>query len=331
MTVINTKKRSVIITGANSGIGKAAAVKFASEGYRVIMACRNLKRSQQAQQEVIASSNNDSVELMEVDVSSFASIQKFCSVFKNNHQQLDILIHNAGYFHHGITTYQFSADNLELTFATNTFGPLLMTELLLDYLEKSADARVLNAGTTNIKYFFDPKREIEFDNLQGEFKDTRPYSVYKMYGDSKMGLLLLTYKMAQEYRQYGIKVNSIMIPATKITKESLNKFSPYYRILATIIQNLNPFSLLPEHVANNYYHICTSAEFKDVTGTLINSKNEIILPAESDQPLDFFSNLKELWNTRHTPAYATNPKNIERMWHLSKQVIEKATGRLLGN
>lgn len=97
---------------------------------------------------------------------------------------MDVLIHNAGYFNHGITTYQFSPDGLELTFATNLFGPHLMTELLLEHLAKSDDARVLNAGSTNIKNFFDPKRAIEFDNLRGEQKERRSYSVYKAYGDS---------------------------------------------------------------------------------------------------------------------------------------------------
>lgn len=313
--------RTVIITGANSGIGKAAAVKFASQGHHVIMACRDMARSAKAQQEILEGSASKSVELMELDVSSFSSIQKFCSAFKANHQHLDILIHNAGYFHHGITSYQLSADGLELTFATNAFGPLLMTELLLDCLGKSEDPRVLNACTTNIKHFFDPKRVIEFDNLQGEFKDSRPYSVYKMYGDSKMGLLLLTYKMAEEYKPRGIKVNAIMIPATKVSKETLHKFRGRYRILGRLSMNLNPFALLPEDVAECYDYTCTSQEFGSVTGVLINTKHEIILPAVSGQPLGFIANVKEIVNTKHTPAYANDPANIERMWELGKEVI----------
>jgi len=318
-------RRTVIITGANSGIGKAAALKFASQGHHVIMACRDTERSAKARQETVEASGSKSVELIELDVSSFSSIQKFCSAFKASHRQLDILIHNAGYFHHGITSYQLSADGLELTFATNAFGPFLMTELLRDCLAQSDDSRVLNACTTNIKHFFDPKREIEFDNLQGEFKDSRPYSVYKMYGDSKIGLLLLTYKMAEEYKQRGVKVNALMIPATKVSKETLKKFTGHYKILGRLSMNLNPFALLPDDVAACYYHLCTSPEFRNVTGALINTKHEIIHPAKSDQPLAPIDNLKELLRTRHTPAYANNPKNIERMWELSKQVIRAHT------
>lgn len=84
-----------------------------------------------------------------------------------------------------------------------------MTNLLLDHLTKSDDPRVLNACTTNIRHFFDPKRKIDFDNLKGEYKDSRPYSVYKMYGDSKMALLMLTFKMAEEYKNRGVKVNAM--------------------------------------------------------------------------------------------------------------------------
>jgi NAD(P)-dependent dehydrogenase (short-subunit alcohol dehydrogenase family) len=122
------------------------------------MACRSIEKSRKAQQEIIGTSGNPAVEVMQVDISSFASIRQFCSSFRSEHPKLDVLINNAGYFNHGITTYQYSADGLELTFATNAFGPLLMTELLLEPLAASDDPRVLNAGSTNIKHFFDPKR-----------------------------------------------------------------------------------------------------------------------------------------------------------------------------
>jgi len=315
-----TQDRVAIITGASSGIGKAAAVTFASEGWRVIMACRAAEIGQKALAEVSEASGNPKVQLMQLDVSSFDSIRKFCSAFETKNQRLDVLIHNAGYFNHGITTYQLNPDGLELTFATNVFGPLLMTELLLNCLAASDDPRVLNAASTNIKHFFDPKRQIEFDNLRGEFAGKRPYSVYKMYGDSKMGLVLLTYRMAEEYRAKGIKVNAVMIPATKMSSESLRKFTGFYRVIAPFVQNLNPLSLTPEEMAQCYYHICTSEEFRDVTGYLVSSKNRIILPAK-EKPLTPVGLIRELLATKHAPAYASDPANIERMWQLGREVI----------
>ncbi|MEX0927881.1 MAG: SDR family NAD(P)-dependent oxidoreductase [Balneolales bacterium] len=315
--------QTVVITGANSGIGKAAAIRFASEGCHVIMACRDVAKSEPVRQEVIKSAHNGSVELRPVDVSSIPSIEDFCRDFHSRHDTLDILIHNAGYFNHGIKTYQFSADGLELTFATNTFGPHLMTELLLEALGRSEDPRILTANSSNIKHFFDPKRAIEFDNLQGEFHDSRPYTVYKMYGDSKMGLLLLTYKMAEAYRPYGIKVNSIMIPAVKVSRQTLNKLSSYYRLIGPLVQNLNPYSLTPQQMAGIYFHLCTSGDLKEVTGVLFDSRSNILLRGEKHKPLSFFTLIRELWNTRHVPAYASDPENIERMWTLSKKVISR--------
>jgi NAD(P)-dependent dehydrogenase (short-subunit alcohol dehydrogenase family) len=132
----------VIVTGANSGIGRAAAIRFAGEGYKVIIACRNLEKSKKVQQEIIELTQNNSVDLLKLDVSSFKSIEDFCSEFKTKYKKLDILIHNAGHFNHGEKYYQLSPDNIELSFATNAIGPFLMTQLLTDMLKKSEYARV---------------------------------------------------------------------------------------------------------------------------------------------------------------------------------------------
>lgn len=316
--------RVVVITGANSGIGKAAAVSFAAEGYRVIIACRNVEKSRQALGEIIEKSGNGSVELMRLDVSSFASIRSFCAAFRNRYDTLDILIHNAGYFEHGIREYQISEDGVELTFATNVFGPLLLTELLLEALARTEDPRVLLASSTSLKYFFDPKRAIEFDNLRGEYAGSRPYSVFKMYGDSKMGVLLLASRMAAEYASLGVKVNAIMIPATRVAKETLQKMRGRYRLIGPLVQNINPWALEPEQIAAGYHHICTSEAFRQVSGALVSSKNAIIPPFASERRLDPVTLLRELWNTRHIPAYGSDPENIEMMWGLAHEVIGTA-------
>ena len=249
----------VIITGANSGIGRSAAIRFAEEGYKVIMACRNVEKSKKVQQEIIELTKNNSVDLLKLDISSFKSIEDFCSDFKGKYNKLDILIHNAGFFNHGEKNYQLSPENIELSFATNAFGPFLMTQLLIDMLKESEDGRVLNACTTNIRHFFEPKREIEFENLQGEFIDSRPYNIYKMYGDSKMALCILTFKMADNLKKDGIKVNAVQIPAIKISKESMGKLKSGWKI-AGAVQNI--FSSSQESMADNYFHISTSKEFK---------------------------------------------------------------------
>ncbi len=311
------KEKIVLITGANSGIGKAATLKFATEGYKVVMACRNLDRSRVAQEEVMKASNNVNVNLMELDISSFESIRRFCASFKAQYPHLDILIHNAAYLNYGEKEYKLSPDRIELTFATNTFGPFLMTRLLEDHLEKSDDPRILNACTTNIKHFFDPKRKIDFDNLRGELRETRPYRVYKMYGDSKMGLLLLTFKLAEELKSKGIKVNALEINRVKLSKETIQKMSPVWRILGWAQNLINP---LPASMAENYFHICTSDEFEKVSGQLINHKLEIVQPAQSTKGL---AQLKNIFGSGSYPQYATSTENKEKIWSLCRSFIEE--------
>lgn len=301
----------VVITGANSGIGKAAAIKFASEGYTVVMACRNLERSKIAQQEIIDASKNPHVDLLQLDISSFKSIHKFYTVLKDKYPKLDILIHNAAYLNHGEQKYLLSKDGIELSFATNAVGPFLLTRQLACMLEKSEDARVLHACTTNIRHFFDPKRKIEFDNLQGEFKNERPFKAYKFYGDTKMALLMLTFKMAEELKQSRISVNAVQISAIKLSKETINKFQSGWRFAARI---QNVFSAPRESMAETYYHICTSEEFRNVTGKLINDKRKVMEASHYSAGLT--QDIKQLMDQNVYPKYADDPENIERVWDL---------------
>jgi NAD(P)-dependent dehydrogenase (short-subunit alcohol dehydrogenase family) len=301
-------------------------LQFAAAGHHVIMACRDTVRSRPALEEVRAASPTGAVELLRLDVSSFASVREFAAEFTTRHHRLDALIHNAGYFDHGLKSYQFSADGLEKTFATNVFGPLLLTELLLEPLTRSADSRVLFAASTNLKNFFDPKRKIEFDNLRGEFAGTRPYSSYKMYGDSKMAVLLLTYRLAEEYAARGIRFYAVMIPATKIRKEALGRFRGKFRLIGPLIQNLNPWSLEPEVMGDVYFQTCTSPRFAEVNGALVDSKLQVLPPIAGGRRLNPLEVARELRNTRHAPPYAGDPENVGRMWELGREVIAMVPG-----
>lgn len=314
------KVKTIIITGANSGIGKAAAHKFASEGYHVIMACRNLERSEPAREEIITKSGNSSVELWQLDVSSFKSIKHFCEEYTKKFEKLDILIHNAGYFNHGEKEYQFSPEDIELSFAANAFGPFLMTMLLKKQLSKSDDPRVLNACTTNIKHFLDPKRKIDYDNLHGELKETRKYNVYKLYGDSKMALMLLTIKLAEEFRNENIRINAVLIPGIRQSKESRKKFKGWnWRLVAAIMQ---PFLRTPERMVETYFEICTSDNFKHVSGKLVNIHNQVMGMPEVIEGVEYKTNPKELWRMTEVPAFALRKENIESVWNVSREIAK---------
>ena len=117
------KDKIVIITGANSGIGKAAALKFATEEYYVIMACRNMETSTAVQNDIIEITKNTNVDLMELDVSSFDSIRAFCTAFTSKYPRLDILIHNAAYLNHGEKEYKLSPRAYRIIFRYEYIWP----------------------------------------------------------------------------------------------------------------------------------------------------------------------------------------------------------------
>ena len=300
--------KNVIITGANSGIGKAAAFQFAIQGYRVIMACRNIEMSKPVCREIREKTKNSNVDLLQLDISSKHSVHLFCEAYKKKYGTLDILINNAGHFKHGETSFQKSVDGLELTFATNLLGPVLLTNLLSDALAKSDRPVVLNACSTNIKHFFDDRRKIDIKSLCGESVPGKKYNSYQLYGDSKIGLLMATFAMAQEYKSIGISVNAIMIPATKMSKNTVRKFKSCWRILA-ILQN--PFIPEAEVIGDVYFSICTSDLYYKITGKLINHKGKIVSVA--DKSMSFF---KIITGSEVYPPYADDRETSKRVWEI---------------
>lgn len=133
--------KTVIITGANSGIGKETARDLAKRGARIIMACRNMETAKQARDEIVKESGNDAVFVKKLDLSSQGSVREFAADVVKTEDKLDVLIHNAGF----AETFKKSksVDGIEFTMATNHYGPFLLTHLLIDLLKKSAPARIV--------------------------------------------------------------------------------------------------------------------------------------------------------------------------------------------
>ncbi|REL37736.1 SDR family NAD(P)-dependent oxidoreductase [Rhodohalobacter sp. SW132] len=310
-------QKTVIITGANSGIGKAAARKFAGEGHTVIMACRNLEKSRPVRDQIATKTGNGRVLLEQVDMSSFESIRDFCSTYQEKHQKLDILIHNAAYFNHG-SPYKQSPDGIEITFATNVAGPFLMTMLLRDLLAASDDARILHAGSNIIKHFLNPKKEIDFDHLQKEPENPRNHSVYINYRNSKMALLMLSFRMAKEFAGDGIKTYSLQINGATMSKEALMKVKPHWRIIARI-QNL--FFRPPEFTANLYYEICISEKFREMSGVHFNHKLDVMQPAKTDAGI--ITDIKQGAGADVYPAYAMNEEASEKVWNVCNELTQE--------
>src|SRR3989454_4169648 len=148
------KDKVVMVTGANSGIGKAASIALAKMGTTIVMVARNAEKGEAARSEIIRESQNSSVDLLLADLSSLESVRQLAAKFQEKYSKLHVLINNAGLFNQ---RRHVTTDGYENTFATNYLAPFLLTNLQLDLLKASTPSRIIkvhpvdtNSGTINL-------------------------------------------------------------------------------------------------------------------------------------------------------------------------------------
>lgn len=246
-----------MITGANSGIGKRAALQFAEKGAAVVMVCRNQKRGEAALAEIKEKSGSDSVDLLLCDLSLQKSIRNCVANFKDNYDHLQVLINNAANFDSTLKTPTLTEEGIEVIFATNHVGPFLLTHLLLDVLKKSAPSRVLNVASKGLIAY--PRLTIEFDNLNGEKK----FSYQHAYYHSKLAQIMFTYELARRLKGTGVTVNCIRVTNVKI---DLERVSHVPRYLQYVYRIKRFFGITPEEMAKTYVYLGTAPELEGVTG-----------------------------------------------------------------
>ncbi|XP_029642619.1 retinol dehydrogenase 13 [Octopus sinensis] len=191
------KKETVLVTGATSGMGQAAATDFASRGARVIMACRDIEAGQKIAQEIQKKTNNTNVTALHCDLSSLDSVRKFVEEFKKRESQLHILINNAGVM---MCPKTLSTDKFEMQFAVNYLGPFLLTHLLLDTMKASAPARIVNV-TAHAHQL----GSINFDDLNHD----EDYNPGHAYAQSKLAVAMFTITLAKYLEGSEVIVNCI--------------------------------------------------------------------------------------------------------------------------
>lgn len=190
-----------IVTGANSGSGFATAEQLAKQGAHVVGACRRLN----AGKEAFAAVGNlkGSVEIMELDLTSLASVRRFATAFQAKYDRLDGLVNNAGV---AVQTEGRTEDGFEMDFGVNHLGHFLLTELLLDMLKASAPSRIIcvssvaHAGMTGIF------GEIDFDDLNFNNKEWR---FGQAYANSKFANVLHALDLSQRLEGTGVSAFSV--------------------------------------------------------------------------------------------------------------------------
>jgi retinol dehydrogenase-14 len=241
--------RTVLVTGASSGIGRATALGLATMGAHVAITGRDRLRTEDAARE-IGAAGGMKVEVFVADLSSQAQVRRLASEVLAGLPRIDVLVNNAGGYW---DTRHVTVDGLERTFAVNHLAPFLLTNLLRDRLEWGAPARVVtvasNAHTTG---------RIDFDDLQGE----RSYSGGRAYSQSKLANILFTYQLARRMRGSAVTANALH---PGVVRTSFGAADPA-RIQRLLIPLLGPVMKSPARGAATSIHLASAPELEHVSG-----------------------------------------------------------------
>lgn len=189
--------KTVIITGANSGIGKETAIDLARRGGKIFIACRDLKRGQNALEEIKMKSGSEKIYFLQLDLASLDSVREFSRRFHELESSLHILINNAGIM---ACPRALTKDGFELQFGTNHLGHFLLTNLLLDRLKESAPSRVVIVSSVLHKI-----GRIKRDDLNSE----KSYAKWSVYGQSKLAKVLFARELSKRLEGSGVTANSL--------------------------------------------------------------------------------------------------------------------------
>lgn len=252
--------KTIMITGANSGIGLRAAEGLAKQGHTVVMVCRNQARGESARQQVIKASGNQTVDLIIGDLSSQQSIHQAVETFNNRHTHLDVLINNAANFDLTQKTVTLTDDGYEAIFATNHLGSFLLTNLLLDTLKASPSARIINIASKGLLAY--PFLKIDFNNLDGQKK----YSPTWAYYHSKLAQIIFTLDLAQKFAGTGVTANVIRVPAVRL---DAGRYDNVPAFLQAVYRLKMRFALTAEAMAQAYIRMATDPGFEGVTGQYV--------------------------------------------------------------
>ncbi|KAI9193127.1 uncharacterized protein BJ171DRAFT_532510, partial [Polychytrium aggregatum] len=245
--------KTVIITGANSGLGRVSALEIARKGAHVILACRSKERALPVVDEIKAVTSNQNVEFAELDLASLASVQKFSSEFLGRHLELDILINNAGIM--AKTEFQLSVDGIEMQLASNHFGHFLLTLNLLPAFPKDRPARIVNLSS--LAHQLTRKNGIDFD----DYNNPQLYSPWQNYGQSKLANILFTKELQKRLEAAGIHniyVNAVHPGAVDTNLAHGAQYMP--PIIVSAFKTL--LAVKPEFGALTQVYVATSPEIE---------------------------------------------------------------------
>ena len=284
--------KTCLITGANSGIGKQAAIQLAQSGFHVLIGARNRQRGETSLSEIRTKSDSTNVELLEIDMSSKKSIINASKEVNERLEKLDVLIHNAADFDISRKQPENTEDGIETIWATNHIGPIFLTNSVMDLIKKSKQGRIITIASQGL--VIHPRLIVDLNDP--EFNN-RKFSVSKAYYQSKLAQVMYTYWLAEQLKDTGITVNCIRVTNVKIDTDRYPNISGFLKFLYSI---KSWFSISPEEMAKTYTYLAISNDLAKTTGKYFNEKNKIV----------------------YSSAYSMKKENIQAVMDLSLRYLK---------
>ena len=280
-----TNNKTILITGATNGIGKAAAINFAESAKSIAFTYRNEELAEDLKNEMQKINPNLSINSFFCDFSVQDSIRECADKIKNDLKAIDLLINNAGVVN---TEYSETIDGIENTFAVNHLGYFLFTNLLLDLVKKESESRIINVSSAAHHFV----KGMQWDDIN--YKDDFKMGL-KAYGQSKLGNILFTKQLAKKIQKDGVTVNAIHPGGVNTSLGNQNN-SLLGRVLKII---LKPFFRSPLKGANTIIYLA------EIDGLSITGAYWVD------------------GRVAKTSHYSKNEAEAEKLWRLSEKLVSQ--------
>ena len=243
-----SNKKTVLITGATSGIGRETALALAQDGFHVVIIGRRPSETAKTAECIGEQTGNRAVEFLVADLTSQVEVRRVAHEFAATHQRLDVLINNAGAV---FPKWELTNEGVERTWALNHLAPVLLSLELLGLLKASAPSRIVNVASSSQS------------NGRINLKNRHEQASFSMntYSNAKLANIMATYALARRLRRTGVTVNCLH-PGVVATSFGKNN-SGWIKSLSTIA---GPLLLSPERGAATSVYLASAPEMESITG-----------------------------------------------------------------
>ncbi len=280
------EEKTILITGANDGIGRATAERLAKRGAHLVLACRDEVKAQRTAQAITEKTGNHRIDTLPLDLADFSSIRAAADEFLAEHPKLDVLINNAGVY---TDSLELTKDGYELQFGVNHLGHFLLTMALMPAIRCCRHcSRVINVSSA-----LHAKGGIDFGSFRGE-QGEKHYNGSKSYAQSKLANVLFTMELD---RRFGEELTTNCLHPGVVGTRLANKKAG--TLTSTVWSMYKPFAIPPHKGADTSVYLAESPEVQDVSGRYFDEKQCLRKPS----------------------SIARNEQLARRLWEFSEKAV----------